>query len=195
MGNIHSVKKAIENLEQEVLVVNKSSQFDKCKALVIPGQGAYAPAINNLEKTGLIEDLNDWVKKGYSFLGICLGLQLLFEASDEGISKGLGLIKGQIKKIPYQENQRIPHIGWCNIIPTKDSKLLKINELDNWFYFDHSYYAVPINKKIISANFEYGSINLTAMIEKNNLTACQFHPEKSGNKGESFLRRWIENID
>jgi len=195
MGNIHSVKKAIENLEQEVLVVNKSSQFDKCKALVIPGQGAYDPAINNLEKTGLIEDLNDWVKKGYSFLGICLGLQLLFEASDEGISKGLGLIKGQIKKIPYQENQRIPHIGWCNIIPTKDSKLLKINELDNWFYFDHSYYAVPINKKIISANFEYGSINLTAMIEKNNLTACQFHPEKSGNKGESFLRRWIENID
>ena len=194
MGNIHSVKKAIENLEEEVLVINKSSQFYECKALIIPGQGAYDPAINNLEKTGLIENLKDWVKKGNSFLGICLGLQLLFENSDEGISRGLGIIKGQIKKIPFQKNQRIPHIGWCNIIPTKESNLLNINELDNWFYFDHSYYASPVNEKIISANFLYGSINLTAMIEKNNLTACQFHPEKSGNKGEILLRRWIDNI-
>ena len=141
MGNIHSVKKAVENLEEEVLVINKSSQFYECKALIIPGQGAYDPAINNLEKTGLIENLKDWVKKGNSFLGICLGLQLLFENSDEGISRGLGIIKGQIKKIPFQKNQRIPHIGWCNIIPTKESNLLNINELDNWFYFDHSYYA------------------------------------------------------
>ncbi len=194
MGNIHSVVKAIENLEEEVLIVKNSVQFNECKALIIPGQGAYDPAIENLEKTGLIENLKEWVRKGNSFLGICLGLQLLFEASDEGISKGLGILKGQIKKIPFQKNQRIPHIGWCNIIPTKESNLLNINELDNWFYFDHSYYASPVNEKIISANFSYGSINLTAMIEKNNLTACQFHPEKSGNKGEILLRRWIDNI-
>tara|TARA_B100000945_G_C20364680_1_gene588960 strand:- start:657 stop:1274 length:618 start_codon:yes stop_codon:yes gene_type:complete len=195
MGNIHSVVKAIENLKEEVLVVNKISQFNDCKALVIPGQGAYDPAIENLEKTGLIENLKDWIKRGNSFLGICLGLQLLFESSEEGLNQGLGLLQGTIKKIPFENKERIPHIGWCNLIPTKDSKLLKINELDNWFYFDHSYYASPINQEIISANVAYGSFNLTAMIEENNLTACQFHPEKSGKKGEMLLRRWIESIN
>tara|TARA_Y100001970_G_scaffold105427_1_gene132092 strand:- start:19649 stop:20266 length:618 start_codon:yes stop_codon:yes gene_type:complete len=195
MGNIHSVLKAIQNLKEEVLIVNKSSQFNECKALIIPGQGAYDPAIENLKKTGLIDNLNDWIKKGDAFLGICLGLQLLFESSEEGLNKGLGLLKGTIKKIPFEKKQRIPHIGWCNLIPSNDSKLLKMNELDNWFYFDHSYYACPINQEIISATVEYGSINLTAMIEKNNLTACQFHPEKSGKKGEILLSRWIESIN
>ncbi len=194
MGNIHSVIQAIENLEEEVLVVENSTQFNECKALIIPGQGAFDPAIENLNKTGLIENLKEWVNKGNSFLGICLGLQLLFELSDEGNRRGLGIIKGVIKKIPYEVNQRVPHIGWCNLIPTKNSKLLKMHEPDNWFYFDHSYYASPINEKIISAKFGYGSIDLTAMIEENNLTACQFHPEKSGKKGEIFLRRWIKSI-
>ena len=97
MGNIHSVVKSIEDLEEEVLVVNKNTQFDECKALVIPGQGAFDPAIDNLLKTGLIDHLKDWVKKGNSFLGICLGLQLLFESSDEGNCQGLGIIKGHIK--------------------------------------------------------------------------------------------------
>ncbi len=195
MGNIHSVIKSIENLKEEVLVVNKISQFNDCKALIIPGQGAYDPAIENLEKTGLIENLKDWIKEGNAFLGICLGLQLLFESSEEGLNKGLGLFKGSIKKIPFENKQRIPHIGWCNLVPTKDSKLLKTNELDNWFYFDHSYYASPVKKEIISANVAYGSLELTAMIEDNNLTACQFHPEKSGKKGEILLSRWIESIN
>ena len=155
MGNIHSVIKSIENLKEEVLVVNKISQFNDCKALIIPGQGAYDPAIENLEKTGLIENLKDWIKEGNAFLGICLGLQLLFESSEEGLNKGLGLFKGSIKKIPFENKQRIPHIGWCNLVPTKDSKLLKTNELDNWFYFDHSYYASPVKKEIISANVAY----------------------------------------
>ena len=194
MGNIHSVVKAIENLKEEVLIVNKIDQFRECKALIIPGQGAFDPAMDNLEKTGLIQDLKEWIKKGNSFLGICLGLQLLFESSEEGFSKGLGLLKGDIKKIPYEENQKLPHIGWCKLVPTKDSKLLKINELDNWFYFDHSYSAIPLNQEIISATVIYGSINLTAIIEENNITACQFHPEKSGKKGEILLRRWIESI-
>ena len=195
MGNVHSVIKAIQNLEEEVLVIDRVSQFNECKALIIPGQGSFDPAIKNLEKTGLIEHLKDWVEKGNAFFGICLGLQLLFESSEEGKNKGLGIIKGQVKKIPYEENQRVPHIGWCNLLPTKDSKLLKMHELDNWFYFDHSFYAYPTNKEIISANFEYGSVNLTAVIEENNLTACQFHPEKSGKKGETLLRRWIESIN
>ena len=195
MGNIHSVIKAIENLREEVLIVNNESQFNLCKALVVPGQGAFDPAVENLINTGLIDNLKDWIKKGNSFLGICLGLQILFESSEEGLNEGLGFLKGDIKKIPEVPEQRIPHIGWCNLIPTRDSNLLNKHELENWVYFDHSYFAVPQDEKIISAKIKYGSLCLTAVIEKNNLTACQFHPEKSGKKGEIILSRWLESID
>ena len=139
MGNIHSVKKAIENLEEEVLIINKNNQINECKALIVPGQGAFDPAIDNLLKTGLIENISEWITKGNPFLGICLGLQLLFESSEEGGKNGLGIIKGKIKKIPKISNQRIPHIGWCNLISMKESKLIKKNEIENWVYFDQSY--------------------------------------------------------
>ena len=195
MGNIHSVIKAIENLREEVLIVNNVSQFNSCKALVVPGQGAFDPAVENLINTGLIDNLKDWIKKGNPFLGICLGLQILFESSEEGLNEGLGFLKGHIKKIPEVREQRIPHIGWCNLIPTRESNLLKKHELENWVYFDHSYFAVPNDEKIISAKINYGSFCLTAVIEKNNLTACQFHPEKSGKKGEILLSKWLKSID
>ena len=195
MGNIHSVKKAIENLQEEVLLIKDKNQINQCKALIVPGQGAFDPAIENLKKTDLIFNIKDWIKRGNHFLGICLGLQILFENSDEGFSEGLGLIKGKIKKIPNIERQKIPHIGWCNLIQIKESKLIKSNLENNWVYFDHSYYASPTNEKIISANVEYGSIYLTAIIEKDNLVACQFHPEKSGKTGESILLKWIKTIN
>ena len=195
MGNIHSVKKAIETLQEEILLIKNKNQINQCKALVIPGQGAFDPAIENLKKTDLIENINDWIYRGNHFLGICLGLQILFENSEEGTCEGLGLIKGKIKKIPHIENQKIPHIGWCNIVQKKESKLLRNYESNNWVYFDHSYYASPCNRKIISANVKYGSINLTAIIEEDNLVACQFHPEKSGKTGESILLNWLKNIN
>ena len=195
MGNIHSVRKAIETLQEEVLLIKDKNQINQCKALVIPGQGAFDPAIENLKKTDLIFNIKDWIQRGNHFLGICLGLQILFENSDEGFSEGLGLIKGKIKKIPNIERQKIPHIGWCNLIQIKESKLIKSNLDNNWVYFDHSYYASPTNEKIISANVEYGSIYLTAIIEKDNLVACQFHPEKSGKTGESILLNWIKTIN
>ena len=195
MGNIHSVRKAIETLQEEVLLIKDKNQINQCKALVIPGQGAFDPAIENLNKTDLIFNIKDWIKRGNYFLGICLGLQILFENSEEGFSEGLGLIKGKIKKIPHIENQKIPHIGWCNLIQQKESKLIKSNLDSNWVYFDHSYYASPTNEKIISAKVEYGSIYLTAIIEKDNLVACQFHPEKSGKTGESILLKWLKTIN
>jgi len=195
MGNIHSVKQAIETLQEEVLLIKDKHQINQCKALVIPGQGAFDPAIENLNKTDLICNIKDWIQRGNHFLGICLGLQILFEKSEEGFTEGLGLIKGKIKKIPHIENQKIPHIGWCNLIQKKESKLLKSNLDNNWVYFDHSYYASPSNEKIISANVEYGSIHLTAIIEKDNLVACQFHPEKSGKTGESILLKWLKTIN
>ena len=195
MGNIHSVKKAIETLEEEVLLIKDKNQINQCKALIVPGQGSFDPAIENLNKTDLIANIKDWIGRGNHFLGICLGLQILFEKSEEGCNEGLGLIKGKIKKIPYAKEQKIPHIGWCNLIKKKESKLLKSNVENNWVYFDHSYYALPKNEIIISANVEYGSINLTAIIEKDNLVACQFHPEKSGKTGESILLKWLKTIN
>ena len=194
MGNIHSVKKAIENLEEEVLIIKNKLQVSDCKALIIPGQGAFDPAIKNLIKTDLIDEIKKWVNSGKSFMGICLGLQILFEESEEGNNKGIGIIKGKIKKIPPIENQRIPHIGWCNLIPKKDSKLLCKEERNKWVYFDHSYFAVPNDDNFVTASVEYGPINLTAIIESENLTACQFHPEKSGNIGQSLLNRWLQTI-
>ena len=194
MGNIHSVKKAIENLDEEVLLIQNKFQISKCKALIIPGQGAFDPAIKNLNRTGLIDEIIKWISSGKSFMGICLGLQILFEESEEGNKKGLGIIKGKIKKIPSFKNQRIPHIGWCNLIPSKDSKLLSKEEISRWVYFDHSYFAAPNDESFVTASVEYGPINLTAIIENENLIACQFHPEKSGNIGQSLLYRWLQTI-
>ena len=194
MGNIHSVKKAIENLEEEVLLIKSKLQISRCKALIIPGQGAFDPAIENLQKTGLIDEIKKWISSGKSFMGICLGLQILFEESEEGNNKGIGIIKGKIKKIPTIKNQRIPHIGWCNLVPLKDGKLLRQEERNKWVYFDHSYFAEPNDESLIASNVEYGSINLTAIIENENLIACQFHPEKSGNVGQSLLYRWLRTI-
>ena len=194
MGNIHSVKKAIENLEEEVLLIKSKLQISSCKALIIPGQGAFDPAIENLHKTGLVDEIKKWISSGKSFMGICLGLQILFEESEEGNNKGIGIIKGKIKKIPTIKNQRIPHIGWCNLVPLKDGKLLRQEERNKWVYFDHSYFAEPNDESLIASNVEYGSINLTAIIENENLIACQFHPEKSGNVGQSLLYRWLRTI-
>ncbi len=194
MGNIHSVKKAIENLDEEVLLIKSKFEITNCKALIIPGQGAFDPAIENLHKTGLIDEIKKWIRSGKSFLGICLGLQILFEESEEGNQKGIGIIKGKIRKIPPIKNRRIPHIGWCNLIPSKDGKLLCKEEINKWVYFDHSYFAAPTNESFVTASVEYGPINLTAIIENENLIACQFHPEKSGNIGQSLLYRWLQTI-
>ena len=194
MGNIHSVKKAIENLDEEVLLIQNKFQISSCKALIIPGQGAFDPAIKNLHKTGLIDEIKKWIISGKSFMGICLGLQILFEESEEGNHKGIGIIKGKIKKIPPIKNQRIPHIGWCNLVPLKDGKLLRQEERNKWVYFDHSYFAAPNDESFVTASVEYGPINLTAIIENENLIACQFHPEKSGNVGQSLLYRWLQTI-
>ena len=195
MGNIHSVTKALESLEEEITLVKNTQQLKDCKALILPGVGSFDPAISNLKNTELIVDIKNWIKSGKSFLGICLGLQLLFESSDEGSINGLGIVKGQIKKIPQISDQRTPHIGWCELIPTRKSCLLMEEELNNWVYFVHSYHAVPLNPNLIAANVCYGSEKLTAIIEKDNILACQFHPEKSGKTGEKLLRRWIKRIE
>ena len=194
MGNIHSVTKSLESLGEEILLIKNFNETKDCKAIILPGVGAFDPAMINLINTDLISDLKNWINSGNSFLGICLGLQLLFESSDEGKVKGLGILKGKIQKIPNIVNQRIPHMGWCQLLPTKPNTLLDLEELNNWVYFVHSYHAIPVDLNIIAAQVNYGSEKLTAIIENDNLLACQFHPEKSGKTGDKLLRRWLSNI-
>ncbi len=194
MGNIHSVTKSLESLGEEILLINNFNESKDCKAIILPGVGAFDPAMINLINTNLTNDLKNWINSGKSFLGICLGLQLLFESSDEGKVQGLGILKGKIKKIPEVVNQRIPHMGWCQLLPTKSNTLLGLGELNNWVYFVHSYHAIPDDNNIIAAQVNFGSDKLTAIIENDNLLACQFHPEKSGKTGEKLLRRWLSNI-
>ena len=194
MGNIHSVTKALKSLDEEIILIKNNQQFKECKALILPGVGSFDPAINNLNNTDLIIDIKNWINSGKSFLGICLGLQLLFESSDEGSINGLGIVKGEIKRIPQLPDQRIPHVGWCELIPIRQNSLLSNDELNNWVYFVHSYHAVPLNTNVITANVNYGTEKLTAIIEQDNLLACQFHPEKSGKTGEKLLRRWLRTI-
>jgi len=194
MGNIHSVIKALESLEEEIILVKNNQETKDCKALILPGVGSFDPAINNLNKKDLIMVIKNWIKSGKSLLGICLGLQLLFESSEEGLINGLGIVKGQIKKIPKLTDQRIPHVGWCELLPTRKNRLLREDEFNNWVYFVHSYHAVPSKADLITANVSYGSEKLTAIIEQDNVLACQFHPEKSGKTGEKLLSRWIKSI-
>ena len=194
MGNIHSVTKSLESLGEEILLIKNFNDTKDCKAVVLPGVGSFDPAMNNLVNSDLINDLKKWIKTGKSFLGICLGLQLLFESSDEGKVQGLGILKGKIKKIPYIIDQRIPHMGWCQLLSTKPNTLLHPRELNNWVYFVHSYHAIPDDFNIIAAQVNYGNEKLTAIIENENLLACQFHPEKSGKTGDKLLRRWLSNI-
>ena len=194
MGNIHSVTKSLENLGEEILLIKNFNESKSCKAIILPGVGAFDPAMINLANTDFVADLKNWIDSGKSFLGICLGLQLLFESSDEGKVQGLGIVKGKIKKIPNIVNQRIPHVGWCELLPKKTNTLLELEELNNWVYFVHSYHAIPDDLNILAAQVNYGSEKLTAIIENDNLLACQFHPEKSGQTGEKLLRRWLSNI-
>ena len=194
MGNIHSVTKSLESLGEEILLIKNFNDSNACKAIILPGVGAFDPAMVNLINTDLITDLKNWISSGKSFLGICLGLQLLFESSAEGEMEGLGVLKGKIQKIPNIVNQRIPHMGWGQLLPTKPNKIIKLSELNNWVYFVHSYHAIPDDLGIIAGQVDYGSEKLTAMIENDNLLACQFHPEKSGKTGEKILRRWLNNI-
>ena len=143
LGNIHSVTKSLESLGEEIILIKNFNDSNLCKAIILPGVGSFDPAMNNLIRTDLITDLKNWIKSGKSFFGICLGLQLLFESSDEGKVQGLGILKGKIKKIPNIVNQKIPHMGWCQLLPTKKNTLFGIEELNNWVYFVHSYHAIP----------------------------------------------------
>ncbi|KGG17747.1 Imidazole glycerol phosphate synthase amidotransferase subunit [Prochlorococcus sp. MIT 0603] len=191
MGNLHSVEQSFKRLHQPLKIVKEEKDIDECHALILPGVGAFDPAMRNLKQTNLIPKLKEWNKSNKPLLGICLGLQLLFESSDEGTLEGLGLIKGKIKHLPEQQNQLIPHMGWSLLNHHKQCPLFDKKDGPQWMYFVHSFAAVPDEDIDIAASVNFGEEKITAIIWKDKLSACQFHPEKSGKSGQKLLTRWL----
>ncbi|XP_047956740.1 imidazole glycerol phosphate synthase hisHF, chloroplastic [Salvia hispanica] len=191
-GNVRSVRNAIRFLGYDIKDVQKPEDILNAKRLVFPGVGAFAPAMDVLEKKGLAEALCTYIEQDRPFLGICLGLQLLFESSEEnGPVKGLGLIPGVVGRFDSSNGFRVPHIGWNAVKVTKDSQIL--DDIGNrHVYFVHSYRATPSddNKEWISSTCNYDS-DFIASIRRGNVHAVQFHPEKSGEAGLSVLRRFL----
>ena len=190
-GNIRSVEKAIQYLGEDVLISRDPDVILSADHIILPGVGAFGDAMKKLEAYGLIPVIHEAVKRQIPFLGICLGLQLLFSSSDEspGIN-GLGILKGKIKRIPEREGLKIPHIGWNSLSFPKKGRLYKNMEENSYVYYVHSYY-LEAEEDIVAATSEYG-VKIHASVEKNNVFACQFHPEKSSSVGLRILRNFID---
>lgn len=190
-GNLHSVKNALDFLGAPSVVTGRAEEILSADKVILPGVGAFGDAMKSLGASGLDKVVLEVAKKGTPLLGICLGLQLMFEESEESPNvKGLGLFKGKIVKIP-DRGLKIPHMGWNDIEIAKDSKILKNIGDKPFVYFVHSYYLNAEDEGIVSAYTSYGE-KLGIAIENNNVFATQFHPEKSGDTGMQILRNFIE---
>lgn len=190
MGNLKSVAKAFQNVGADVIVTRDPQTIASASKVVLPGVGAFTECMSNLKNYELIEPLHNAIRSGKPFLGICLGLQLLFEESEEfGPTPGLGFLKGSVKKFTATD-LKIPHMGWNQIQKQGDPKLFRDIADGSDFYFVHSYYAVPSDAKVIATTTDYG-FPFCSSIEKDNVFACQFHPEKSQTKGLAVLKNFI----
>ena len=192
MGNLHSVEQFFKRRNQTLKRVKGPEDLNHCNALILPGVGSFDPAMINLKQTNLIPSLKEWALDQKPLLGICLGLQLMFESSEEGDERGLGLIKGEVKSLPITKENHIPHMGWAPLRQQKECPMLDTENMNQWMYFVHSYSAIPNEVNDIAATVDFGEENITAVIWKDNLAACQFHPEKSGKSGEILLSKWVE---
>ncbi|MBP3718742.1 MAG: imidazole glycerol phosphate synthase subunit HisH [Eubacterium sp.] len=194
-GNIKSVEKAIEFLGEEVEITSDKEKILASDGVILPGVGAFGVAMEKLHSRNLAHTIKEYAKTGKPFLGICLGLQLLFDESDEtpGV-KGLGLLEGKIKRIPSEyENGttlKVPHIGWNSIDINPSSKLMKGIPSDSYVYFVHSFYLEAANPSDVIATTEYG-VKIHAAVERDNIMATQFHPEKSSDVGLKILSNFI----
>ena len=190
-GNIKSVEKALKYLGEDAVITRDREEILSADKVILPGVGAFGDAMSKLRQYGLDEVIRDVTAKGTPFLGICLGLQLLFERSDEtpGV-EGLGILKGEILRIPDKEGLKIPHMGWNNIKVKEDSRLFKGLPENPYVYFVHSYYLQADDEDIVAATTEYG-VKIHAAVEKDNIFACQFHPEKSSTVGLQILKNFV----
>ena len=206
LGNLRSVAKALELAGAEVIVTNEPKKINDATAIVFPGVGAFSKGMENLEKLDILPVLLKSIKNGTPFLGLCLGLQLLFTQSEEhGAHKGLDIIKGEVKR--FTGKIKVPHMGWNqvkqrteNTCPTASVRrgeqrtdLLKGVPDNSYFYFVHSYYVVPEDKSIISTTTDYG-IEFVSSIQKDNIFGLQFHPEKSSELGLKLLSNFVSML-
>ena len=191
-GNIKSVEKAFKILGKETILTRDFSVIKKADHVVLPGVGSFADAMDHLKKYELDKAINEYVSSGKPFLGICLGLQLLFESSEESPGvEGLGLLEGKVLRIPAEEGLKIPHIGWNSLDYPNKGRLFKDIDEGSFVYFVHSYYLKAKDEGIVTATTEYGT-HIHASVEKDNIFACQFHPEKSGAVGSKLLKNFVE---
>ena len=191
-GNIKSVEKAMQLLGQEVKITRDRDEIMAADHVILPGVGAFGDAMEKLHQYGLAEVIHEVTKKGTPFLGICLGLQLLFERSDEAPGvEGLGVLKGDILKLPDKEGYKIPHMGWNSLDFPREGRLFKGLGEHPYVYFVHSYYLKAAEEKIVTATADY-TTTIHASVEKDNVFACQFHPEKSSDVGLQILKNFVE---
>lgn len=194
MGNLRSVAKALEHLGASVYVGDRVKQLAKCRKIVLPGVGHFGAAMKELKKRGLIDFICKSIASGKPFLGICLGLQLLFEKSDENkTAKGLGIWKGKVVRFSgdAMKKLKIPHMGWNSVNFKRKTSLMDGVKNGSYFYFVHSFVAKPTNLKLIAAVTHYG-IDFPSALTSDNVMALQFHPEKSQKAGLKILKNFIE---
>ena len=190
-GNIKSVEKAMQLLGQEVMVTREREAILRADKVILPGVGAFGDAMDKIRQYGLYEVIHEVVDKGTPFLGICLGLQLLFERSEESPkAEGLGVLTGEILRIPETPGLKIPHMGWNSLKLQNHGRLFADLPDEPYVYFVHSYYLKAADEGIVTAATEYGT-QIHASVEQGNVFACQFHPEKSSDVGIQILKNFI----
>ena len=190
-GNIKSVEKALLSMGETPVLTRDPEVILQADHIILPGVGSFGDAMENLNKFGLIDVIHEAINRKIPFLGICLGLQLLFDSSEEtpGVA-GLGILKGKIVRIPEGPGLKIPHMGWNSLNVRDGASLFKGLEKEPYVYFVHSYYLQAEDPKIVAATAEYG-VTIHASVEKENVFACQFHPEKSSKTGLAILKNFL----
>lgn len=190
MGNLRSVEKAFEHVGHRAFIASQPEEVSKASHVVLPGVGGFPECMRNLERTGMIDAVYKSIESGKQFLGICLGLQLLFSESEEfGPHKGLNILEGRVVRFRLRQEYKVPHMGWNQIRMLRDVPLLKGVPDNSFVYFVHSYHVVPEDNGIISTLSDYGS-DFVSSIYKENIFACQFHPEKSQETGLRILKNF-----
>ncbi len=191
-GNLMSVKKALDFIGVENDITSDKNKIKNADHIILPGVGSFGDAMASMEKSGLVETVKEVALSGKPFLGICLGLQLLFEKSDESKNvKGLSLLDGEISIIPREKGLKVPHVGWNSVSIKQKNGIFKDIPDNSYFYFVHSYYLNGADEKVVAGTTEYG-VNIECAVQKGNLCAVQFHPEKSGEVGLKLLKNFVE---